>query len=241
MNHNFKENGFYDNALDLNKAESYDRYWYITFSDLMSLMVAFFVMLYGMSSPKEESFRYLSQSIEQKKLEDKNPIGKQASQYGLNRTFSKRGVSLPYLEAVFSSKISENEIFKNVKLTKVVNGLAISLSAEEIFNIKNGIVEIKSEKESLIFEISDMMQNIKNKVKIVGYAKNKDLSENYNLALTFASSLRYMLKEKGYKENMDLLIYGDDTIFERLDVKEVVKDAYVNRVDILIMSDGQDL
>ncbi len=214
--------------------------WLITFTDLISLLVAFFVMLYAMSTPNDNSFKYQVEGLDRNKNDTVTESnGKKASFYGLHRTFSRRAVSVRYMEAVLSSKIEENPIFKNVILTIFDDQLFISLPLFEYLEIKGGIAEIKDNKESLFFEIAEMLGNISNKIDVAVYARGDDGKHNISSSLAYAAKIRNALKKSGHKNSIGIFTSVNDRIFERLPLNDVMKEAYLSRIDIIINSDGR--
>jgi len=213
--------------------------WLITFTDLISLMVAFFVMLYAMSTPNENSFKYQVEGLDKDKtVAAADDNGKRASFYGLHRTFSRRAVSVRYMEAVLSSKIEENPIFKNIVLTTVDDKLFISLPLSEYLESRNGIAEIKHGKESLFFEIAEMLGNINNKIDVAVYAHGNNGSLDISLSLTYAAKVRNALKSSGHKNGIGIFTSVKDRMFDRIQLNDVMKEAYLSRIDIVINSDG---
>jgi len=213
--------------------------WLITFTDLISLMVAFFVMLYAMSTPNDNSFKYQVEGLDKdKKILASDNHGKKASFYGLHRTFSRRAVSISYMEAVLSSKIEENPVFKNAVLTVADDKLIISLPLSEYMEIKGGIAEIKNGKESLFFEIAEMFGNISNKIDVAVYAGGDEKTHDISLSLAYAAKIRNSLKRLGHKNGIGIFTSVNDRIFDQLKLNDVMKEAYLSRVDIIINSDG---
>lgn len=218
-----------------NKPEN--NYWLITFADLISLMVAFFVMLYSMANPKEQDFKFKVEAIESKSMVVEVK-GEQASKFGLHRTFAKRALGLNYLEAVLSSKIEDNEMFKGLLLTSDDEHLIISMPIYSFLETKNGQVIVKKEKERVFFELFDMLSNIKNKISIMAFLGYENNDNDISVALSYAGAVYNQLKANGYKASAEILSSKKNRLFSKLNLKEIMKDVYKNRIDIVIKSDG---
>ena len=213
--------------------------WLITFTDLISLMVAFFVMLYAMSTPNDNSFKYQVEGLDKdRKAVVSDSHGKKASFYGLHRTFSRRAVSINYMEAVLSSKIEENSVFKNIVLTVLEDKLVISLPLTEYLEMSGGIAKIKSGRESLFFEIAEMLGNISNKIDVAVYVRGEEETRNVSLSLAYAAKIRNTLKRSGHKNGIGIFTSIKDHVFDRLNLNDVMKEGYFSRIDIIINSDG---
>jgi chemotaxis protein MotB len=215
--------------------------WLMTFADLLSLILTFFVLLYSMSviefTQWQEVIKSLSQRLNPNKTIERTPP---AADISITRTLKAEALNLDYLYTIVSEKLLSNPEVntKLLKVTKLEDKLIISLPHELTF--KPGKSELNKEANTLVGFIGDVLGNIGNRVQVVGYTdptpiKNNDFPSNWELSLNRAMIITGRLKSSGYLYKIDTVGRADATA-DYLSATLSKKDRYnfMRRVDILI-------
>ena len=217
--------------------------WLISFTDVMALMLTFFVLLFAMSNPKTEDWERLTQNIQQ----NFNKYYGQALNRGAQDTISiekvdfSRALDLSYLKALIDSLMTEEESLQNVTLFEQPGYLIVSLPDTLLF--EPGSVSLGDGATQALFTLSEMLARIKNRVEITGHSdprpvRSQDFPSNWELSYARAGQVAAALYRYGYDKPIQIRgaaagRYGDlaDRLPEdqRLDLSR--------RVDIIIMED----
>ncbi len=240
----------YRRRYDDNGPEEKGMIWLITFTDTMGLMLAFFVMMFSMSVPKQKDFSEVMAAMNS----ELNPFYGQAQNAGpedgpdLDRIQYNTALDLSYLKALMRAVIEKEPVLKdNIALTQQGDSLYMSLPQALLFD--TGQAALKDASARPLFTLGGTFSRMKNKIDLVGHAAPRTLipgedsvyKTNWELSLARAASVAAALDKVGYTDPVTIRGAGDgrygdlDGIVdknERLDLSR--------RVDIVIMNhDGK--
>lgn len=220
--------------------------WLITFTDVMALMLTFFVLLYSMSSPTEESWEEMSKGLSQK-LNAFNAADYRAGTQdviSLDKINTSRALNVGYVKVVLGRLLARKEL-EDVMLIENEKRLVLSLPSDLLF--QSGQVEVGNEGRQALFELGGVLTRVRNRIEIVGHSDPRPMTNpersvyktNWQLSLARASEVARVLKDVGY--DRDITVRGlssarYDELPEQIPQDE--KYALSRRVDIVIMNDG---
>lgn len=217
--------------------------WLISFTDVMALMLTFFVLLFAMSHPKEEEWENFSETVQENFSKFQGRPLNRGTQDAINIekvNFSK-ALNLNYLRAIMEDLIEKEPSLKIVKLMNQRGSLVISLPQDVLFD--TGRANVKPEANKALFAIAGSLSRIKNRVEVVGHTDPRPITSgrydsNWHLSLARAANVAAVLENVGYENNVTVRgqaagRYADIPAslgeIERLDLSR--------RVDIVIMED----
>ncbi len=181
---------------------SLNKAWVLTFTDLVSLLLTFFVMLFAMSTPPN-----LKTSPEILLVQ-----GLSSSNTSLVQTFPKRSVNLDYLYHVLLEKpLQIKDASLQLEKDTLILSLPITVSSDPSEFISD------SDQTENIQSLGYILNNLSNKIAI---RTTSDLN-NIEQALGFSAQIANLLKQGGYvdaipvyaflgleeKPYIDILIY----------------------------------
>ena len=218
--------------------------WLLTFIDLISLLLAFFIMMFSMSTIKTSAWDVFKGSLDnEKRLEassfesykDSTPLDHRSIRYGLN---------LGYLRSILESSLKKEKLLENVVFTYNSNNLIISLPTILIF--KKGGSALSDSGRKALFLIAETLSNFDNDISLVGHSDPAPMAvgakykNNWALSLSRAFSVGQALKSAGYRKNLKILSFAD-TKFKRNSSTAPIKLEHqlARRVDIMIHEDWQ--
>jgi chemotaxis protein MotB len=218
--------------------------WLITFTDVMALMLTFFVLLYAMSNPREEDWVKVSASLGSHFTKEYSRPYNQGSQdaVSIDKIPQSKALDLGYLEGLMTRLLEENKI-ENVMIFKNHDRLIISLPSELLF--ESGSAQVKLEGKKTIFAIAGVLSRIRNRIEVVGHTDPAPVTSstaryrtNWQLSVARSANVASVLRELGYGREFTVrgLSSGRyDDIPDTVDANKRYDMA--RRVDIVLMRD----
>ena len=128
--------------------------WIVTFSDLMSLMLAFFVMLFSMSQLQTQAWKSIVGG-----LSDKLSPGHERSILRTEkearpfRVLEPKGIDLGYLETVIREKFRNHPVLANANIHGREDRDVIALPVDLLFD-KHGNLYISDDATGIIYKVN---------------------------------------------------------------------------------------
>jgi chemotaxis protein MotB len=217
--------------------------WLITFVDLISLLLAFFLMLYSMSSiQKNDWAAFLASLNKHEVLMKEKKVGSKKDADLIRPAEISKGLEIKYLRTLLESEIESNDLLKFVEFFEKGNQLILSFPSSLIF--RPGSSELLPKGKQALFALSEKLSNLENRVELVGYSdpnpiiNNQKYKNNWVLSLFRASAVANALIKSGYRKPLNIVSLGD-TGTSRIDGVSGQKRKYrrARRVDIVIHSE----
>ncbi|MCL6475117.1 MAG: OmpA family protein [Firmicutes bacterium] len=217
--------------------ENVDR-WLITYADMITLLVALFIMLYAMSAVNQEKFGALAQSMrrEFQALPEHNggkiigtgqivgPLEQQASQ--LQRFLEDTGLQT------------------QVRVRHEERGLVISLLSDgTLFDL--GSAELKPSARQVLDRVAQVLRAVPNPVLIEGHSDNLPIRtaqypSNWELSAARAARVLRYLVQKGGIPSQRLIAAGYADTRPLVPNNSPANRAQNRRVDIAILKTSQN-
>lgn len=221
--------------------------WLVTFTDVMALMLTFFVLLYSMAQPDIEKWSEMTAAI------NSNFSKRYAAQFeagsvdaiNIDRISRPNALDLRYLASIVQQALDRNENTEDILLIAQQDALVISMPNDLFFEA--GRAEIGTEGQRALFEIGGALAKIRNAIEIVGHADPRplsarsDYSSNWQLSLDRALSVAGVLENVGY--NKPVTVRGmSSTRFMDLpeELPETERLDLSRRVDIVILKNAAE-
>lgn len=217
--------------------------WLISFTDVMALMLTFFVLLFAMSNPKKEDWERLTQNIYESFNQFQGKLENRGNEDAINieKINFSQALDLDYLKAIIRRLIEQSPALQVATVMDNGDSLIISLPQDILFD--SGSADLKSEANRALFALANSLRRIQNRVEIVGHTDPRPISggsysSNWELSLARASAVGAALQNVGY--NKPLTLRGQasgrfDDIPDTVPVNERLDLS--RRVDIVIMED----
>lgn len=219
--------------------------WLITFTDIMALMLTFFVLLYSMVMPVEEKWAEMTAAINNNFSQDYAPQFNEGTQVSvvIDKISNSRALDLRYLESIVRKTLSDNRLTSEVLIFPQKDRLVVSMPDDLFF--ESGSADVGAQGKKILFELGGALQRIKNAIEIVGHAdprpvgsNNSEFKDNWDLSLARAMSVSAVFENVGYTKPHIIRAMSSaryDDLPEELN--EEKKLALSRRVDIVILED----
>lgn len=170
--------------------------WLITFTDVIALMLTFFVMLYSMSVPEEDKWEEISTAISSQFVKKYALPDRPGPQETINiaKIDLTRALSLPYLESLIKQAFEQNGI-KNYSITQLSDRMVIALP-DNILLPSESPSEPERKKPGVLPVLGDIIGRIKNRIEVIGHARSWEAGVE-NALLAGAA-----LKSSGYDRDI---------------------------------------
>ncbi|MCZ4280484.1 chemotaxis protein MotB [Kiloniella laminariae] len=214
--------------------------WMVTFTDLVALMLTFFVLLYSMSVMEEKKWRNLVDSLSTSlKVERFVVEPKPAKSLTMEPVDFIPGEDLDYLYSLLGQKLKDDPELSSALLTRLEDRLVVSLPGDLLF--EPGDITPLAKTEAALIRLGRVMGFIDNRIEIAGHAdpsvpgNSSAYPSNWELSLARSDYVAVLLEKSGYKNTILSRGYGDSRYGKLSDkLSATQKDKLARRVDIII-------
>lgn len=216
--------------------------WLITFTDLVALLLTFFVMLFSMSNVKIDRWKEMIDALSLTLNPAKTTTTTvPAAEYNISSAFRRRAINLDYLLAVFEDKIKKDELLSKGQILLLEDRLVISIPGYLLFP-PNSAILTEAARRSL-FTLGGLLQNVENQIGINSYADeenfdNKEFPSNWELSLARSITIGNSFRRAGYAEEILNFGYGNSRTTFLKNAKVENRGTLSRRIDIVIMAAG---
>lgn len=222
--------------------ETDDSNWLTTYGDMMTLLLAFFVLLYSFSSINAEKFQTVIESLKGKLgvLEG----GKTISSSELITAGAKsEKVSLQEFDRIHSkiAKYVENKNLEDkIKLEMTERGLTIRFTGKVLFDL--GEARIKEGSYEILDKIAGIIDQVPTQIMVEGHTDNLPINNskypsNWELSTTRATNVvRYFIEHN--EINPAKLLAAGYAKYKPIKPNDSPKNRASNRrVDVIVLRD----
>ena len=217
--------------------------WLITFTDLIGLLLAFFVMIYAMSSIDETRFRELTGAVDL----DRPPVpgAVEATVQDANnapQAETEIGEDLGYLGALLREQVSREPLLTKTVVRQDGQRIVLSLPAELLF-APNGAEPTLNGARAL-FALVGLLRNLPNRIEVEGHADPNppdaaSFASNWELSLSRALTVAVKLEQSGYRFPVIARGHGDSRFDEiAASLAPAAREALARRVDIIVYEEA---
>ncbi|WAA11735.1 flagellar motor protein MotS [Fervidibacillus halotolerans] len=190
-------------------------FWMVTYSDMITLVLVFFVMLFSMSQIDMQKFKAIAESFRDRSIFEFYPSSIPFENPGSaddafdfyddedkdenDATSGERDASLNALLTEVSNFIEESGLTEVVVATRTERGVVVVLPEQVLFNTGEAI--ILDTAKDFLDRVAELLKKIPNIVKVEGHTDNRPIHtvrypSNWELSTARASSvIRYFIDE----------------------------------------------
>ncbi|PJB71263.1 MAG: flagellar motor protein MotB [Alphaproteobacteria bacterium CG_4_9_14_3_um_filter_47_13] len=229
---------------DIHEVEESSHVWLVSFTDVMALMLTFFVLLFSMTAPAKEEWSEITSSIQSEFNKFYGAPVSKGPQDAINidKINFNRALNIKYLSTVIEAVIADSQYLEKVVLIPQPDSIIISLPRELLFNA--GDATVREEGARALYALGGQLSRIRNKIEIIGHADPRPVGatstgfdSNWDLSMSRAANVAAILESVGYQN--DITIHGlSSGRYEDLQgiVDEEKRLDLARRVDIVVMN-----
>lgn len=210
--------------------------WMITFTDLIALMLTFFVLLYSMSSLEKQKWRELVGAFSEQ-LNTMTPSDAPRPTVVLQIKKDRDpapGADLDYLEPILLEQLAADPALSALSLHRGRRGVVLSLPAASVFDGAGAGTTAAARR--LAYPLARLLANLGNSVELTvvtrDQAEDPGFRSPWAFALARAESVSDLLAHAGY----------DGPLIARAAVADPTRDpagAPAERIDIVITKEAR--
>lgn len=214
--------------------------WLVIFTDLVALLLTFFVMLFSMSNVQvakwTEMIDALSQTLNPARTEkSKVPTAR----YNISTEIRRRAINLDYLNAVIGEKIKDDPLLSQSTMVGLDDRLVISLPGALLFEGKGVVLSEKG--RELLFNLGGILRLVDNQVGVNSYVaagthEDTAFASEWELSLGRSIAVNNHFVRAGYPDTILSFGYGAARTSLLKVVPEARRSAFAQRVDIVVLS-----
>jgi len=215
--------------------------WMLTFADLVSLMLTFFVLLYSMSSLQIDKWDAMTDTLTQTLNPNKVPtVAAATAEFNIGTIFRRSATNLDYLSGVIESGVVDDPILSKSRIMLLEDRLVIALPGDLLFPA--GKASMPEEARTALFTLGGMLSNVSNQIGVNGHTdpsppgKGLGFTSNWELSIARASVVANALRQSGYTDDIFAFGYADSRYQQLPDLAQAQRSALGRRVDIVVFS-----
>lgn len=215
--------------------------WLITFTDLVALLLAFFVMLFAMSKVDLRKWQNLTEALA-RSLNSVSAEATVAPHHGLDVEVAEltTGQDLDYLAGVMRQQLSADSSVVTGEIRRSADGLVVTLPAGAVAAEAGAAVDNRA-----LFQLAGVLRQVRNRIEVVAYAGADETAGTklspWALALRRALAAAEQLRASGYER--DVIVRGrliDPLRTETPAGLPAGRGAAGGRVDLVVRLDGTE-
>lgn len=215
--------------------------WLLTFADLVSLLITFFVLLYSMKVVDTQHWDELKGTFSGV-FSIREPIYevRPDKDTTIEKVDPVLADKLEYVHSLLSHAFATSTYLKDVTLKRNVelDTLTIGLTNTTLF--KKSVDELTAEGEERIRELGGVLRHLDNRIEIAGHTgkeivRTREFPSNWELSMLRAILVARILESEGISQNIMTSAYG----FSRYDEvgefeSNEEKEKAANRVEVIL-------
>ena len=181
-------------------ARPYGRVWLITFTDLVALMLTFFVLLFSMSQIEQPKWQNLVDAFSTR-LDSPHEvkIALPVADLDIEPVERVPATDLDYLDLILRERLLTESQLKTAVTWRQQDRIVISLPAALLFD--GDSASLDAEAERVVFVLGDLLRKIDNRVEVAAHVDAGTAGDGaaaLELSLSRAVAVAAMLKRAGY-------------------------------------------
>jgi len=212
--------------------------WMVIFTDLVSLMLTFFVLLFSMSSLQIDQWDKMIDALSQTlNPSSEKTVTAVTSEYNIATMFRRRAVNLDYLGAVLEDTVTKDPVLSRSRLMRLDDRLVVALPGDLLF--APGRAELSERARQALFVLGGVLRNVGNQIGVNGHTDptppvGGGYNSNWELSMGRAAVVANSLRRSGYSEDIIAYGYADSRFGDLPDLPQNERMSLARRVDIVV-------
>jgi len=213
--------------------------WLVTFTDLVSLMLTFFVLLFSMSNVKVDQWENIIDSLS--KTLQPTPIKSipaVSASFNIGTLFRKKAINLDYLAGVLRDSLEPLDLLDDARVIRLEDRLIITLPGDLLFEPGRG--KMTEQAAQAMFILGGVFRNMDNEISVNGHTDpappaGEGYESNWGLSTAQAAAVANSLRSAGYREKIVAYGYADSRYQLLPELEDEKRRALGRRVDIIVL------
>lgn len=217
-----------------------NRAWMITFSDLVSLLLAFFVLLFSMYNVKFDRWQStvdsLSEALNPRRADAVAPF---SSPFSMGKVSRRRVIDLDYLATLLRQSVKSDALLSESQIMRRADRLIVALPGDLLFDPGRAVLSQRA--RDAVFNLGGILRALGNRIGVNGHSDPAPLTSpeyksNWELSLARAAAVANTLRRSGYDKEIVAYGFADSRYHELPEMNEAQRQALARRVDIVVFA-----
>lgn len=216
--------------------------WMLTFTDLVALMLTFFVMLFAMSKVEKREWENLTDALAPKlNVVSKLSIALPTESRDVDAVETLPSVDLNYLAALLKQDMADDPLLGLGILRRLERRVLIALPGDLLF--APGSTELATTGRQALTGFVGLLRHVNNRIEVMGHADPRQpiagFASNWELSLARALRVAQVLRDSGYRGQVVARGFGHSR-FESLSprLRPAQRLTLGRRVELVIHDDA---
>lgn len=217
--------------------------WLVTFTDLVALLLAFFVMLFAMMTLEQDVWESLQEgfAVEWVQLDPLPEPPVPEEERDTPTAELRAGIDLDYLSALLRRELPNHAALAGARIDRQEGRLVVALPDRLLFD--SGATRPHPAAADALHTLGGLLRHLDNRVEVLGHADPRPLPEgetrsNWELSLARGAAVADMLARAGYTQPILIRGHGESRYDELSSLPDDVRLTLGRRTDIVILDDA---
>jgi flagellar motor protein MotB len=217
-----------------------ERSWIVSFADLLSVLLCFMVMLFGVSALQDHTPANFDDAPAGRHIESSSA----AVPASLPRTDASSSLDLDYLAAVLRTTFAAEVVSESARIERRGGRLVISIPNEP--PSASGEPDMPNHARPLLETLAHVLGRAGNRIVVIGHARPQPASDanrhswDWEEGLTRALEVAELLQRAGLDRSLDCYGLADDDEDELRKASDGNRQPSVQGVDVVVYPRGED-
>ena len=227
--------------------------WLISFTDLMGIILTFFVLLFTMSEnaldpvqgkvPQSELTRTVKETTQLTGNQQEDGSQKEIQ---LNKIDYNAALDLGYIRDIIDGLIRENPSLQKIRMIEDKAGGRLIVTLPQDLLFEKGKAEMNDAGREVVITLTAALKNIRNGIEVVGHADPTLASQgevdNWNVSLARSLAVASLMSAEGYSRTLPVMGMSS-SLYSHLpeSIPQEKREAMSRRVDIVINAHDNSL
>jgi chemotaxis protein MotB len=215
--------------------------WLLTFADLVSLLITFFVLLFSMKAVDESQWDALVGELQgifsvEKPVFDTRPT----SEYTIEKVQVAEADNLTYLENLLRTRFNSDPVLSAVKTVRDRDQNRLHIVVPSALLFASGSADLNVQGQTAMRSLADIMRHLDNRVEIAGHTDpmpvyTQTYPTNWELAMMRSINVAQIMEQRGVPGPVAAVSYADSRIHE-IPVEDglLERNNQARRVEIIV-------
>lgn len=214
------------------------RVWLITFTDMVALMLTFFIMVFAMSNVKISKWQNIIDSLSQTlRPSAEKTVPAPTAEFNIGTIFRKQAINLDYLASVLAESLEGDAILSHSRLMRLEDRLIIAIPGDLLF--EPGLTAMTDRGQRALFVLGGVLRNIGNQVGINAHSgppgpDKGGYTSNWELTTAQAVTVANALRQSGYTDDITAFGYSDSRAGYLSELPEDLQSLMTRRIEIVV-------
>lgn len=215
--------------------------WLVIFTDLVALLLTFFVMLFSMSNIQIDKWTEMIDTLTRTLNPAQTKITKiPSAKYNIATDIQRDAINLDYLVSVIGEKIKDDPFLAQARLVPLDDRVVLSFPGPLLFEGPGA--ELRENSSQALFNLSGILQLVENQIGINSYVAPGTVTgvggyaSDWELSLARGAVIANAIRRGGYDAPVLAFGYGSARTPQLAGLSGSLQRSLAQRIDIVILS-----